>query len=247
MRLSLAAVLCAAVGCGTTRSTDTPRAASEMLLVSHAVDAAVARIDFAPLTGRKVFFDPQYLDGTVDRGYVVSSLRQHLMAHGALLQEDRGKADVIVEARSGGVGTDRHSILVGTPQMTVPTLTLGQPLTQIPEVALMKRTDQRGFAKLAVFAYLRGTGEAVWQSPLTEAQSTLKDTWVLGAGPFSRGTIRKRTELAGEPLPRLPFAPTPAEPAGAPTPQPVTPPASPPPATPLPTTPTATATDAGRR
>jgi len=246
MRLPFALVLCAAVGCGTTRSTDTLRAASEMLLVSQAVDAAVARIDFTPLACRKVFLDPQYLDGTVDRGYVVSSLRQHLMACGALLQEERANADVIVEARSGGVGTDRHSLLVGTPQMSVPTLTLGQPFTQIPEVALMKRTDQRGYAKLAVFAYQRGTGQPVWQSPLTEAQSTLKDTWVMGAGPFSRGTIRKRTELAGQPLPQLPFITTPAEPvdAGGSKPQPSL---TLPQATPSPTIPPATATDLERQ
>jgi len=246
MRLPFVVVLCAAAGCGTTRSTDTPRAASEMLLVSQAVDAAVAHIDFTPLACRKVFLDPQYLDGTVDRGYVVSTLRQRLLASGARLQEERKSADVIVEARSGGVGTDRHSLLVGVPQMTVPTLTLGQPLTQIPEVALMKRTDQRGFAKLAVFAYMRGTGEAVWQSPLTEAQSTLKDTWVLGAGPFSRGTVRKRTELAGQPLPRLPFGTTPAEPVGPDElmPPPAIPPPVPPPKTPPPTAP---ATDPERR
>ena len=40
------------VGCGTTRMTDSPRAATEMLLVSQAADNAVAQIDFSPLAGQ---------------------------------------------------------------------------------------------------------------------------------------------------------------------------------------------------
>lgn len=205
---SLGLLSLAHAGCGTTRMTDTQRAASEMLLVSQAVDNAVAQIDCAELSGREVFLDTQYLDGTVDKGYVISSLRQHLLAHGAKLKEDRKSAAIVVEARSGAVGTDRHSLLFGSPQMSIPAVVPGQP-TQIPEIALVKKTDMKGVAKLAVFAYHRETGMALWQSGLKDAQSTLKDTWVFGAGPFSRGTIRRRTELAGEELPGLPmpFAP----------------------------------------
>jgi hypothetical protein len=191
-------------GCGTTRMTDTQRAASEMLLVSQAVDNAVAQIDCSDLSGKEVFLDTQYLDGTVDKGYLISSLRQHLLAHGAKLKEDRKAAVIVVEARSGAVGTDRHGLLVGTPQMSVPALMVGQP-TQIPEIALVKKTDMKGVAKLALFAYNRETGEALWQSGLKDSRSTLKDLWVFGAGPFSSGTIRRRTELAGEELPRLPL------------------------------------------
>ena len=207
--IGLAVLGCGAVGCGTTRMTDTTRAASEMLLVSGAVDNAVAQIDCTGLKGQDVFLDVQYLDGTVDKGYVISSLRQHLLAHGVKLKEDRKESDIIVEARSGAVGTDRSSLLLlGTPSMSVPAIMAGQP-TQIPEIALIKKTDMKGVAKLAVFAYDRKSGEALWQSGLVDSRSTLKDLWVLGAGPFSSGSIRRRTELAGEELPRLPvpFAP----------------------------------------
>lgn len=201
---------CGAVGCGTTRMTDTTRAASEMLLVSAAVDNAVAQIDCSSLSGRNVFLDVQYLDGTVDKGYVISSLRQHLLAHGVKLREDRKESDVIVEARSGGVGTDRSSLLLlGTPAMSVPVVITGQP-SSIPEIALIKKTDMKGVAKIAVFAYERKSGEALWQSGLVDARSTLKDLWLLGAGPFSSGSIRRRTELAGEELPRLPLPFVPA-------------------------------------
>jgi hypothetical protein len=121
-----------------------------------------------------------------------------------LLQEERTKATYVVEARSGGVGTDRHSLLVGVPQTTVPAIVPGQP-TQIPEIPFAKKTDQNGVAKVAVFAYNRQTGEPVWQSGMVQSVSTARDIWFLGTGPFQNGTIRERTGFAGEPLPHLPF------------------------------------------
>jgi hypothetical protein len=202
-RLACTALLLGmAAGCGTTRMTDTQRTATEQLLVSKAIDQAVMEVDFSELTGKPVFFDTQYLDGAVDRGYLVSSLRQQLLFRGCLLQEDRNKAAYVVEVRSGGIGTDRHALLVGIPQMNVPAFMPGQP-SQIPEIPLAKKTDQEGVAKLAIFAYNRLTGQLVWQSGVVKATSTSKDTWVFGAGPFQQGTIRSGTELAGEPLPRL--------------------------------------------
>ena len=202
-RLGLAAVAALALGCGTTRMTDTQRTATEQLLISNAVDQAVSQLDFRTLAGKPVFLDPQYLDGTVDRGYVVSTLRQHLLANGCLLQEERGKATYVVEARSGAVGTDRHSLLVGIPQTNVPAIVPGQP-TQIPEIPFAKKTDQNGVAKIAVFAYNRHTGQPVFQSGMVQAVSTAKDVWVLGAGPFQNGSIRERVTFAGEPIP-LPY------------------------------------------
>src|SRR5262249_14381099 len=124
----------------------------------------------------------------------------------------------VVDLRAGALGTDRHSMLVGTPAVQLPTVVPGLP-TNVPEIAFLKKNDQRGVAKVAVFAYNRVTGRALWQSGTVEAISDAKDTWVLGAGPFSRGTIRRRTELAGEPLPTIPttfFGGTPHDRASGP-------------------------------
>ena len=206
MRRLFPLLILVAAGCGTTRMTDTTRAASEMMLISQAIDVSVGRLDFTELNGQPVFLDTQYLDGVVDRGYLISSLRQQLLAHGASLAEEKKKATYVLEARSGGVGTDKHSLLIGTPAMSLPAVVPGIP-SSIPEIALMKKTDQKGIAKIAVFAYNRETGRALWQSGLVDATSTLKDTWVLGVGPISRGTVRQHTELAGETLPAVPSLP----------------------------------------
>jgi hypothetical protein len=209
-----------------------------MLLVSQAADNAVAQIDFSPLTNRTVFLDATAVSDqhVIDKGYLVSLVRQQLVAAGALIQDDKQRAEFVVDLRTGGLGTDRHSMLLGTPAVQLPSVVPGLP-TNVPEIALMKKNDQRGVAKVAVFAYCRTTGRALWQSGTVEATSEVKDTWVFGAGPFSRGTIRKRTELAGEPLPTIPTdlfgteKPPPRDPLGeqffpnyaAPAPPPVVP------------------------
>ena len=184
--------------------TDSPRAATEMLLVSQAADNAVGQIDFSPMSGKTVYLDASGMDkDLLDKGYLVSLVRQCLLASGAMLQDEKTRAEYVVELRAGGLGTDRHSLLVGTPAVSLPSVLPGLP-TSLPEIALVKNNDQRGVAKVAVFAYNRISGRALWQSGTVEAESRSKDTWVLGAGPFSRGSIRRRTELAGQPLPSIP-------------------------------------------
>jgi len=191
-------------GCGTTRMTDTARSATEMLLVSQAADKAVVQIDFTPLNGKTVFLDASSIpEKDLDKGYLVSLVRQQLLASGALLHDEKIRAEYVVDLRSGGLGTDRRSMLLGTPAVQLPSVIPGIP-TSVPEIALLKKNDQRGIAKVGVFAYSRVTGRALWQSGTVEAESRVNDTWVFGAGPFTRGSILKGSELGGEPLPTIP-------------------------------------------
>lgn len=186
-------------GCGTTRWTNSPRTGTELLLISNAIDQAVDRMDFSALAGETVYFDPQYLYEALDHGYIISSIRQKLLASGCILKESRDGARYIVEARSGGVGTDQHDVMFGMPSVNVPPLlgALSGVPTSIPEVPLIKKTAQKGVAKLAVFAYERETGRAVWQSGSFPVNSTARDTWVFGAGPFQQGSIYDGTKFAG--------------------------------------------------
>ncbi len=196
-----AASICTFAGCGTTRTSNTLRTATEQLLISDAVDRAVQSIDFSPLAGESIYFDDRRLYDAVDDAYLISSLRQHLLASGCILKEERAQATFVVEPRAGAVGTDNHDLLFGVPATNVPQLTLlaGLP-PAIPEIPIAKRRNQRGVAKIAVFAYRRDTGEPAWQSGITTGESTANDIWVLGAGPFKRGTIYKGTSFAGRKL-----------------------------------------------
>lgn len=185
-------------GCGTTRTSDTARTGTEQLLISHSVDQAISEMDFSSLAGKKVFFDPQYLADVVDKGYVISSIRQHLLAHGCYLQEERKDAAYVVEARAGAVGTDRNEVLYGIPQMQLPTVIPGQPGGPFPEMPLAKRTNRAGVAKIAVFAFNRETGQPVWQSGVVLRNSTSKDSWIMGSGPYTDGTLVTGTKTNGQ-------------------------------------------------
>lgn len=197
----LVGALAASSGCGTTRTTNTARSATEQLLISDAVDRAVVQVDFTPLAGQTVYIDESRLGDVVDKSYLASTLRQHMLASGCVLKDKREDAEFIVEPRAGAVGTDNHDLLFGLPAVNVPQTTATAMLpAAIPEIPIAKKRYQRGVAKLAVFAYRRDTGEPVWQSGLVANESTAKDIWLFGAGPFNRGTIYDGTRLAGAPL-----------------------------------------------
>ncbi|HEX5443698.1 MAG TPA: DUF6655 family protein [Pirellulales bacterium] len=192
-------MLClAAAGCGTTKWSDTPRTATEQLLISTAVDRAINNIDFKPLSGKTVYLDATYLSGVVDMNYVISSFRQRMLSQGCILKVNKDDADYVVEARAGAVGTNQHNVLIGIPAISVPTAGMmpGVP-SAIPEIPFAKTTDQKGVAKLAAFAYNQHTGQAVWQSGTFPVVTNAKDSWFLGTGPFQRGTIYDGTHFAG--------------------------------------------------
>jgi len=200
------AVAITLVGCGTTRQYQ----ATEQLVLSDAVDRSVATIDFRPLSGRKVYFDSSYIrtvkgPAFVNADYVISGLRQQIVAAGCLLQDSSDDADIIIEARMGALGADDHRVTYGLPEnnplQTAAALLPNTPtLPSLPEMALAKRESREGASKIAAFAYDRETRQPVWQSGISQATSTARDTWVLGVGPFQGGTIRQETKLAGSQL-----------------------------------------------
>ncbi len=182
------------LGCGTTRD----KLATEQLLMSDAVDRAVARIDFKPLAGESVFLDTTYITqikGTTfaNADYIISSLRQQMVLAGCRLQDDRAKADYVAEARVGTLGRDAYDVNYGVPGnqglSAAASLVATIPLPSLPEISLARQTDEMAATKIAVFAYHRDTQEPAWQSGVKVATSKARAKWVLGAGPFRSGSI----------------------------------------------------------
>ena len=193
-------------GCGTTKT----RVATEQLLMSDAVDEAVSRVDFRAMAGEKVYFDTQYVKnikgfGFVNADYIISSLRQQIVAADCRLQDSKEDADFIIEARVGTLGTNGHEVVYGVPASqsltTAASFVPNVPsLPSIPELSLAKKDAQLGAAKIAVFAYDRETKRPVWQSGVAHAKSDAQDVWIMGAGPFQRGSIYNGTQFAGRAL-----------------------------------------------
>lgn len=207
-RFFLLAAICwcpvALVGCGATKS----YIATDQLLMSDAVDATVAKLDFSPLKGENVYLDATYIKTMrspllVDSDYVISSLRQQMVASGVMLAESRDEADIIAEARLGALGLDGHNVSYGIPASSTLSSATGlfanaPPVPTIPEISLARHEAKSGAAKIAVFAYEKATKKPVWQSGIARSKSSARDTWVLGAGPWQRGTIYEGTQFAGK-------------------------------------------------
>tara|TARA_R110002095_G_scaffold163200_1_gene141417 strand:- start:97853 stop:98950 length:1098 start_codon:yes stop_codon:yes gene_type:complete len=191
-------------GCGKMIS----NSATEQLLTSDAVDQTISYLDFSTLANKKVYFDTTYVKnvkgiGFVNADYIISSLRQQIVAANCLIQEKKEDAEYVVEARVGTLATNGHEVNYGIPASSmlssaaslVPT---APAIPTIPEISLAKKNNQTAAAKISVFAYNQKTRERVWQSGLLQAKSTARDTWILGAGPFQRGTIYKEgAQFAG--------------------------------------------------
>ena len=189
------AVIVSVAGCGTTRWSDSKCTATEQLLISDAVERAVMQIDMRPLAGQAVFLDTTMLDDVQDGKYLTSALRHQILASGCRLAANRDTAAVVVEARAGAIGTDRNELLLGIPATSVQVAGNG---TSIPEMAIFKRTDQRGVAEVNLFAYERASGRPLWQSGIARINSNTRDRWMFGTGPFQDGDIYDRVEFAGE-------------------------------------------------
>ena len=209
LRVAATVAVIALAGCGTTKS----YTATEQLLLSDAVDSTITKIDFRPLAGQKVYLETKFAAGAnktnqgatesrlVNSDYVISAVRQQLMAAGCLLVEERDKCDLVVEMRLGALGADAHNILYGIPSMNLGgatnLITGVQAIPTIPELALAKRDSRSAAAKVALFAYQKDTMEPYWQSGIAQAGSSARDSWWLGIGPFQSGTIYPATRFAG--------------------------------------------------
>ena len=197
--LLIPALMVGVAGCGTTKWSDTSRTGTEQLLISRAIDKAVERIDFGILAGKKVYLNTEAIEEITDYKYLRMALRQQAAAAGARLSDKPGECDYILDVRSGAVGTDRNDVLVGIPAIGVPQWN-GTSLStaQLPEIPIVKKTDQRAVVKVAVFAYDRESGHPLWASGNKIAEARVKAWWVVGAGPFNEGSIYNKTRFAGD-------------------------------------------------
>lgn len=199
--LALAMLLVALpAGCSINKS----RLATEQLVVSDAVDRAVAQIDFSPLSGKSVYFDSKYLTGAKLAGnpnveYLTSSLRQQILAYDCRLVEKLEDAELVLEPRVGALGNDSNEVTYGIPGSAALTAAAafasGIPVGgAMPELSLGRRNHQWGATKIGLFAYDRVTHERVWQAGAATSSSQARELWVMGVGPFQRGRVYQESK-----------------------------------------------------
>ena len=171
-----------AVGCTTSSKSNTARTATEQLLISDSVDQVLDRTNFTPFADQPVFLETKYLD-SVDKNYIVGSLRHRLIRNGAILVDTVDKADVIMEVRSGALGTDDTQSFVGIPELVLP------GVLTLPEVRLLTRNAQQATAKIGLVAYDAKSMRMLGEGGVSVAQAHDSKLFVMGVGPYRNGNI----------------------------------------------------------
>ena len=184
-----AALLCLSIGCTTATTSNTARTSVEQLLVSNSIDQTLDQIDFRVFNNKNIFIDEKYLD-CVDKNYVVGSVRHRTARGGATLVDAKDKADIVLELRSGGVGTNNSESFVGVPEIVLP------GVLTLPEVRLLTRTAQQGVAKIGMFAYDAKTNKALGDGGVSVAVANDNNWYVMGVGPFQNGSVRSELSSA---------------------------------------------------
>jgi hypothetical protein len=185
--LMICAGILSAVGCTSTTSSNTARTATEQMLVSNAIDQSLSKVDFQAFGGRNVFIEEKYLDCT-DKNYVVSSVRHRVLMQGAQLVGKPEDADVILEVRSGAVGTNSSNSFLGIPQIQIP------GMFSTPEVKLVNRVNQTGMAKIGLVAFDAKSHQVLGDGGMSLAKSADNNWYVLGIGPWQNGSVKKEIE-----------------------------------------------------
>ena len=207
LRLSLivlfsAVLLSMHLGCSTVRVTDPTETADQEFLESEATRLAINQIATDQLRGRKVFVDPTFLSIVQENTpplsfkqtpqpylYLLAELRAKLLLSGARLTDKKDDAEIIVEARTGGISVNHLELLVGLASITIPTEGIASIPFTTPELAILKSTKQYGYASVAFVAYWRDTGEIAASSGPFVGRTAREDYWILGFGPNTVGNI----------------------------------------------------------
>ena len=198
--VAIAVVSLFSLGCSTSRMSHTARTGLEQLLISNAVDQVLNRFDFRQLAGASVYVEEKYVEG-VDKGYLISSVRERLLQSGSRLVDKPEESDVVVELRSGGLGADTLDSYVGFPGISLP----GPMPVELPEVRLWNRTKQMGTAKIGVVAYDSKNRHALNLGGQNLARSDDSKWFLLGVGPFQSGTVREEVYVATGGIDEMPL------------------------------------------
>lgn len=170
-------------GCiGNIRETTSPRTATEMLLISTAAQRAILQYDAPSLSGRRVFIDMTNFD-SIDKGYVLSALRDHLSSNGAVLADKKEDSDVVLEVRNGGLGIYDGAFTLGVPPMPIGAPGIPAAMVSPPLYVFSRKTSQ-GWAKFDFWTFDPKTNLYLNHTPSRWGSAYYNQWFIFGLGPF---------------------------------------------------------------
>jgi hypothetical protein len=145
------------LGCSYQRyHTETPRSATEQLLLSGAVQRAVAKLEWPDIAGRPVTVETVSLNDS-DAPYLNAVAEARARKLGARVVQ-RDEAEMVLVVLAGSLGTASRQATFGVPSLPTP---FGVTTPELPIVSALK---QRGYVGLRLVAY-DPAGKHVAESP----------------------------------------------------------------------------------
>jgi hypothetical protein len=151
-------------------------------MLSFSAMESIQKMELPDLEDEQIFIDTTYLEAYQQK-FVLGQFRKHLMTKGAILVEEVGEAQTIVELRSAVLSTNDRDMLLGVPPIAVPIPVVGT--FQTPELALIKQKKQDGVAGLAVLGYDGETRKMIFATD-PEVGLTQMDDWSVIGIPVYR-------------------------------------------------------------
>ena len=158
VRLILIVALLGTAACSSSRKTQPEHSATEQLLATNAVDKAVRQLRLPLPGGARVYLRIDGIEGQY-ASYAKAAIREEVLEQGAYLTPERADADTVIDVRSGALSIDEYETLAGMRSFEVPIPLAGN--IETPEIALYKRAERRGIAKMAATAYSADEGKHI--------------------------------------------------------------------------------------
>lgn len=163
-------------GCATSgRSTDTPRTATEQLLLDQSLGQTLAHARIPIPAGRTVAIETAGLSpATVpDQAFVKAGITRWLGRQGLRIPEDK-QEQYLLRVIIHAFGTDSGDFFLG-----IPPIQAGLFPISLPELALFKRSTQTGFARFTIDIYERASGRYLASTPTFEGHTYVKGSTAL--------------------------------------------------------------------
>ena len=174
-------------GCATRTMSTTDRTAVEQLLLTRAVDVAMAKLDAPELSDKKVFVDFANLK-CYDAEYVRVAVRSRIARLGAVLVDSAEDADLTVEVASGALALEYKRGAIGMPTLPVP----NSPVP-LPAMPIYRSVEQTAIVKLMLFVH--DSGKFV-SSHIYYAKADRNENFILQWRSASHDDVRTGWERA---------------------------------------------------
>ena len=178
-------------GCTAVKESHPPRTATEQLILSHAMIDAARQIKADSVVGKKVWIDLTYLK-TIDVEFAQGELRDRLLQQGASLVTASEDAEIIVEARSPGLGIDDSHTMLGLPSIPLPIPGVG--MFKTPALPVVEFKKQHGKAGLSITGIDAATGAHVFSVGPVLGDAVHSDLHIIGLRLYkNRKYLDKKT------------------------------------------------------